>query len=187
MCKIYKILILFLGFSVQLLFGQNTNRPANWAKKVETNDFINLYKVNDSIYRSEQPDSFDIQTLKQLGIKSILNLRFKHHDSVFIGKSSPELYAVNMKAQRIKDKDVINALKIMEKAPKPILIHCKHGSDRTGVILAMYRIVFQNWTKEQALDELKNGGYGFHKIFMNIPAYIKKVDIEKIKAKCFNK
>ncbi|HNV95199.1 MAG TPA: dual specificity protein phosphatase family protein [Bacteroidales bacterium] len=182
MCKIYKVLILFLCFSAHILYGQET-RPINWAKKLDINAFINLYKVNDSIYRSEQPDSFDILTLKQLGIKSMLNLRNKHHDSVFIGKSPLELYTVHMKAQHIKDKDVINALKIMEKAPKPILIHCKHGSDRTGLIVAMYRIAYQNWTKDQALDELKNGGYGFHKIFMNIPAYIKKVDVEKIRAK----
>jgi hypothetical protein len=45
----------------------------------------------------------------------------------------------------------------------------------------MYRIVFENWTKEKALDELKNGNYGFHKQFKNIPGYIMNVNTDSIK------
>ena len=88
-----------------------------------------------------------------------------------------------MDASNIKDDEVIEALKIMRKAKKPILIHCKHGADRTGVMCAMYRIIEQGWSKQEALDELLNGGYGFHTVFKNIPEYIKNVDIEKIKSK----
>ena len=43
----------------------------------------------------------------------------------------------------------------------PVLVHCKHGADRTGCIVALYRIVFQSWSKEAAIDEMHNGGYGF--------------------------
>jgi hypothetical protein len=49
-------------------------------------------------------------------------------------------------------------------------------------MMAMYRIVEQRWTKEAALDELKRGGYGFHSAWRNIPDYIKKADIERIRA-----
>lgn len=47
----------------------------------------------------------------------------------------------------------------------------------------MYRIVYQNWTKEMALLELINGGYNFNTEYDNIPEYIKKVNIDKIKKK----
>ncbi len=65
--------------------------------------------------------------------------------------------------------------------PKQILIHCKHGADRTGLIVALYRIVFEGWDKISAIEELKNGGYGFHSIFINIPEYIEDIDIEQLK------
>jgi hypothetical protein len=45
----------------------------------------------------------------------------------------------------------------------------------------MYRIVFQGWTKDAALDELLHGGYGYHPWWKNIPKYVKDADVEKIK------
>ena len=60
-------------------------------------------------------------------------------------------------------------------------MHCWHGSDRTGTVIAMYRMVVQGWSREDALDELVNGGYGYHTIYRNIPAYIRNVDIDSIR------
>nr|WP_246217361.1 tyrosine-protein phosphatase [Paraburkholderia panacisoli] len=39
-----------------------------------------------------------------------------------------------------------------------LLIHCQHGADRTGFVSALYRVLFQSWTKQQAEDELLYGG-----------------------------
>ena len=66
-------------------------------------------------------------------------------------------------------------------------MHCLHGADRTGVIIAIYRIIYQGWTKSQAIDEMENGGFNFHSIFFNIPAYINNADIPVIKAALANK
>ena len=59
--------------------------------------------------------------------------------------------------------------------------HCWHGSDRTGLVSAMYRIVFGGWSKKEAIDELINGGYGYHSMYKNISEFIEKVDIVAIK------
>jgi protein tyrosine/serine phosphatase len=61
------------------------------------------------------------------------------------------------------------------------VVHCWHGSDRTGLISAMYRILYQNWSKEEAIEELMKGGYGYHSLYRNIPEYIRKVNIEGIR------
>lgn len=45
----------------------------------------------------------------------------------------------------------------------------------------MYRILYQGWSKEQAIDELQNGGFGFHPIFMNIPNFIQNANIAAFK------
>ena len=86
-----------------------------------------------------------------------------------------------MSAGSFTDAEIINSLRLIKNVTKPILIHCRYGADRTGVVMAMYRIIFANWTKEQALDELENGNYGFNIRYDNIPAYIKNADIASIK------
>lgn len=170
----YGFLILF--FLSYLLSNSQT--------KITSIYFDNLYKINDSIYRCEQPGNKDFVELENLGIRSVLNLRNYHSDQDGGKNSNLLLFRVKMNAHRIEDKDIIMALQILCTAPKPIVVHCKHGADRTGLIIAMYRIIYQNWTKEQAVNELVDGGYGFHPIFKNIPQYIQNVDIEKFKFIC---
>lgn len=164
------------------VIAQNTeDRISWWAKKVDYTGLENLYKLNDSIFRSEQPDSIEFANLKRIGIKSILNIRTQQKDKAISGNQDFNYYFVRMRAERIRDVEIEKTLKIIKDAPKPILIHCKHGSDRTGIVIAMYRIVFENRTKEEALNELQNGGYSYNKIFINIPRYIKEVNILKIR------
>ncbi len=90
-----------------------------------------------------------------------------------------------METGEITDNNVIESLRIISISDGPILIHCWHGSDRTGLISAMYLIVFQGWLKNEAIDELMHGGYGYHSIYKNIQKYIRKADIEAIKMKVF--
>ena len=44
-------------------------------------------------------------------------------------------------------------------------MHCQQGADRTGTMMAFYRIAVQGWPKDDAIAEMKNGGYGFHSIW----------------------
>lgn len=178
------ILVLFVALWAVSVYSQSqNNRPSDWAIKITNSKLLNLYMLNDSIYRCEQPDSLGFTVIDSIGIKSILNLRSKQTDSVNINNTKLNLYNVEMLSFFIRDKEIIKALKIIHDSPKPIIVHCKHGSDRTGIIIAMYRIIYQDWPKEKAIIEMKEGGYGFHEIHKNIIHYIKKVKIEKIKKK----
>ena len=82
------------------------------------------------------------------GIGIILNLRQYHSDDKETKGADLQLYHANMNTRRINDQHVIEALKIIRDASTPVLVHCWHGSDRTGLMVAMYPIVFQNWTKD---------------------------------------
>jgi tyrosine-protein phosphatase SIW14 len=184
-------LVLFL--SATFAYGQDSamtekggaavvaKRPSIWACKITNTSLSNLYKVDEGIFRCEQPDQKSFQQLADLGIKSVLNLRNKHSDSLFLQDSPLNCFKVNMEAKDIADDEIVQALKALKDAPKPIVVHCKHGADRTGVVIAMYRVVFQDWTKEKAIGELKYGGFGFHEAFANIPAYIQQVNVAEIK------
>lgn len=156
-------------------------RPKAWAQRVPSATLQNLYKVDDDIYRSEQPTRRGFEEIRDKGIRTIIDLRFGHSDAALIEGLDLVLIHVGMTAWDFSEDDIVRALKAIESAPKPVLVHCQYGSDRTGVVMAMYRIVYLNWPKEEALAEMKEGGFGFHWIYLNIPSFIKRVDVARIR------
>ena len=143
----------------------------------------NFHKVNDEIYRSAQPDEDEMSSMSTFEcIRSVLNLREKHSDKDEIGKLKLTLYEIPLAAGRVTEADLVRILRTVKYAPKPILIHCRHGSDRTGVAVAASRIVFDYWTVDQAVSELTDPKYGHHKkLFPNLPEILRKADWNKIR------
>ena len=154
-------------------------RPGTWASPMPSKHLGNFYRLDDKVYRSSQPDEDGFREIKALGIENVLSLRDYHSDDDG-KKAGLTLFRVRMEAGTITEAQVIEALRIIRKSEGPILIHCWHGSDRTGLVSAMYRIVFQGWTREAAIDELMHGGYGYHALYKNIPEFIRQVDLEKV-------
>ena len=153
-----------------------------FSQKIENLYVDNLYKVDSNIYRSAQPNKKGMLYLDSLGIKTILNLRHTRNDNREAKNTSLILKKVSINTWKMNEQDIIDALKIIEKSEKPILIHCLHGSDRTGAVIASYRIVFQNWTKKEAINEMLNPKFGFHiKSFSHIIKLIENLDVEKVK------
>jgi protein tyrosine/serine phosphatase len=163
-------------------------RPAHWAAPLINTTLENCYRVSDDLLRCEQPDPKDIADLRTLGVNSILNLRRHHKDSGELEKAGFKLLLRRMEADDLTVDDLVAALRIIRDAPKPVMVHCWHGSDRTGSVVAAYRIVFQNWTPAAALDELRFGGFGYHeKWFPNIITLFETLDAEKLRARVMEK
>ena len=157
-------------------------RPAQWAMPITMAGVGNLHQINEGLYRSQQPTREGMKNLEKMGIKTVINLRSFHSDSDEISGTELLNNALSVKTWHIEDEDVIRVLRTIQKKENgPYLIHCLHGADRTGVMSALYRIVVQGWTKENAIKEMVDGGYGFHPVWTNIITYVKNVDIEKIK------
>jgi uncharacterized protein (TIGR01244 family) len=153
-------------------------RPTEWAQPMLDVKLGNFYKVSDELYRSRQPGDEEMEQLAAMGIRSVLNLREHHSDDDEAKATDLTLYRVPMNAGDINDELVTKALDALAAAPKPALVHCWHGSDRTGAIVAMYRMVFQGWPRQKAIDEFINGGYGYHRsVYPNIEHYLETVDI----------
>ena len=161
-----------------------SERPLTWAQPLPDSQIGNFYKVTNDIYRGDRPTVNDLKDLQARGIKTILDLEAFYTDRYVIAESQThfKFLHVRMNPWNIENEDIVTALKILtDKNNYPIYVHCQHGSDRTGVVIAMYRIIIQDWTKDDAIAEMKGGGYGFHLIWKNIPEYIQKVDVVKIK------
>jgi protein tyrosine/serine phosphatase len=176
-------LLVALLLLAQILWAGESGRPENWAVPIELQGVDNLHKINENLYRSGQPTGSGMKTLKKIiGIKTIINLRVIHSDADEVRGTGLLNKELSVKPWRLEDEDVIRVLRLIRnKENGPFLIHCHHGADRTGLMSAMYRIVEQGWTKDEAIEEMVDGGYGFHPIWSNIIKYIRKVDVKKIK------
>jgi len=162
----------------------SVNRPAYWAESIQLGGVPNLHKVSDVLYRSAQPTAEGLRNLRILGIKTIVNLRSFHSDSSQIVNTGLGYEQIKMDRWDPKEEDIIKFLKIVTSSKKiPVLVHCQHGADRTGAMCAIYRIAVQGWTREEAIKEMTQGGYGFHGIWENLIQQINKLDINKIKFK----
>ena len=159
-------------------------RNATWAKPIPLEGASNLFQVSDTLYRSAQPTPDGLKHLKELGIKTVINLRAFHNDRSAAKAAELLNEELSINTWNIEDDDVIKVLTLLkDPAGAPYLIHCQHGADRTGVMVAMYRIVYQHWTRNEAIDELVHGGYGFHSLWSNITEYLRHVDITVINGK----
>ena len=158
-------------------------RPANWAEPLALEGVPNLHRLTPNLYRSEQPTALGMQNLEKLGIRTVINLRFFNSDEDEVKGTSLRTERTKILTWRIGDKHVIEVMKMLEKTENgPFLIHCQHGADRTGLMTAMYRILEQGWSPEEALKELTDGGFGYHSMWSNIIRYVNSADVSALKA-----
>ena len=65
-----------------------------------------------------------------------------------------------------------------------MLVHCWHGSDRTGIIVAAYRIIYENWSVAQAEAEFCRDEYGHHEFwYRNLVRLLRSTDWAAMKAR----
>lgn len=173
----YTLSVLLAFFSWKTSFSQKLESISNG----KAGNFENLYRINDSIYRGEQPNKEGALSLQKLGIKSVLNLRSFATDGSELKETELRSYHERINTWVLSETDVIDALRLLMQSEKPVMIHCKHGSDRTGTIVAAYRIVFEGWSKERAIEEMLRENYGFHPCFQNLIFLLEHLDLDRIK------
>jgi protein tyrosine/serine phosphatase len=176
-----KIISLLLVLSSCALTAEYV-RPIQWATPIQLAGVGNFYKVADYLYRSDQPSAEGMKNLEKMGIKTIINLRAFYSDADEIEGTGLLNEELSVKAWHMEDEDVIRVLRIIRTRENgPFLIHCSRGADRVGLMCAMFRIVEQGWSKDEAIQEMVKGGYGFHAVWKNIINYVKNVDVDRIR------
>jgi uncharacterized protein (TIGR01244 family) len=164
--------------------AKTTHAQNKWAERIELPGLPNLHKVSDDLYRGAQPTAEGMKQLEKLGVKTVINLRSLHSDRDEIKDTGLTYEHIYMTPSNIEDKDVVRFLRIVNDGNRtPVFVHCQHGADRTGTMCAIYRIAVQGWSKDEAVEEMTKGGFGFHSIWQNLLDYIRKLNVEEIKHK----
>jgi protein tyrosine phosphatase (PTP) superfamily phosphohydrolase (DUF442 family) len=167
-----------------IAFGDEvvTNRPVAWAQSVKLEGVPNLHLVSTNLYRSAQPTAQGMQSMQAKGVKTVINLRSFHSDRDELEGTKLGYEHIYMKAWHPERKETIRFLKIVtDPKQAPVLVHCLHGADRTGTMCALYRVAVQGWSKDEAIREMKQGGFGFHAVFGNLTEWIKELDVDSLK------
>jgi len=155
---------------------------APWAEPMEVPGLPNLHRVSEGLYRGAQPKPEGIEQLKRLGVKTIVNLRSSDSDRNILGDAGLTYEHIPMTAWRPNDADVIGFLRIVgDENNLPVFVHCQRGADRTGMMVAIYRVVVQGWSKDEALAEMTRGGFAFNSGWQNLVRYVRDLDVAEIK------
>lgn len=159
----------------------NNKRLLTWAQVIDP--VTNLYQVDQRLYRSQQPKPSDISSLQRLHIGTIINLRPHQTDQDLSALAPLRLIHVPMRTWAISNAEIAEALIQINHHSQDggVLVHCQQGADRTGLVIAMYRIIYQQWSIKAAQNEMKHGGFGFHPIWINIDQFFNSQHIEAIK------
>ena len=156
-------------------------RPAEWAQPVTLNHAENFFRVTPDFYRAAQPTAEAMRAYSGFGIKTVVNLRNFHDDVEVAAGTSLHLRRVAINTWDIEEHEVAEAVALILTSPKPVLLHCLHGADRTGLITAVYRVTQQGWSKADAKKEMMEGDFGFHSVWRNIPSWLDDMDEARMK------
>src|SRR5580693_6035582 len=124
----------------------------------------NFHQINDHVYRGAQPTGQGFQSLAKLGVKTVIDLREAGDRSVSERKvvEATGMRYVTIPFQGMSapsPTDVAKVLALFDDASAgPVFVHCRRGADRTGTVVACYRIAHDGWDNQKALREARTLG-----------------------------
>ncbi|HEX3742558.1 MAG TPA: tyrosine-protein phosphatase [Bryobacteraceae bacterium] len=137
----------------------------------------NFHQVNNHLFRGAQPSPAGFRTLAHMGIKTVIDLREESHaagEEKIVEAEGMRYISLPMNGlEAPSDQQVEHALALIDDAANgPVFVHCHRGADRTGTVVACYRIAHEGWENRQALDEARGFGmswmeFGMHKYVLH--------------------
>jgi protein tyrosine/serine phosphatase len=161
------------------------NKPAvaqNTPKIVKTaEDLPNFHQIHPFLYRSGEPTEAGLQKLRAMGVSTIIDLRApseQHFDEqALAGKLGLKYMRLVMSSRPPTAKQVETMLATIKKAKAApeagsVLVHCAHGSDRTGCMIGIWRVSQDGWNYEAAYKEMRK--YWFTPKFTALAAAVRQ-------------
>ena len=120
----------------------------------------NFAQISAHLFRGEQPTKEGVAALKKMEVRTIISLRSYHSDRRVLKGSGLQYVHLRCKAWQPNDTFIAQFIKLLrESAHRPVFVHCQHGADRTGMMVAAYRIIEQGWNVADAARETHNFGF----------------------------
>jgi protein tyrosine/serine phosphatase len=118
----------------------------------------NFQSVSEQLYRGAKPSDVDLQVLQQSGVKCIINLRHRSsNEEASSQRLGLKYFHIPMGWFKSPSPETVRKFLTIVSNPQnqPAYIHCYQGADRTGTMVAIYRIMVQNWGFHEAYKEMR--------------------------------
>jgi protein tyrosine phosphatase (PTP) superfamily phosphohydrolase (DUF442 family) len=143
----------------QYIFGERLHVPG----------IPNAGKISAQLYRGAQPHEHGLRELRNLGITMIVDLRQENKNKIAWEQETSESLGIRFLNIPVNgwaaptDEQVAQFLEIFRDHPEEkVFVHCHFGDDRTGVFVAIYRMVFDKFPAGEALKEMNQFGFNKH-------------------------
>jgi protein tyrosine/serine phosphatase len=149
-------------------FAQKIDGVSDPPKELSVPSLPNSAKVTANLYRGAQPGPSGYAQLKNLGIEIVVDLRQEKPE---IKDEQARVEASGMRFVSIpwsplnnpSRAQIISFFDLLKDNPqKKIFVHCEEGADRTGTMIALYRVGLDGWTPQQAVAEMNL--FHFHSV-----------------------
>ncbi|HUK32162.1 MAG TPA: protein-tyrosine phosphatase family protein, partial [Candidatus Acidoferrum sp.] len=148
--------VIIATLTVALIYSYSSARhaplPPDPAERIELKGVSNAAKVTDTLYRGGQPSLDALPELKKDGIGVIVDFRDNTNDIEWEKKSVESegmtFVSIPWSATRGPSSENVAAFftTLNDNPGKKIFVHCERGADRTGTMIALYRIAYDHWT-----------------------------------------
>jgi protein tyrosine phosphatase (PTP) superfamily phosphohydrolase (DUF442 family) len=124
----------------------------------------NFHQVDGNVFRGGQPTDSGLQYLAGMGVKVIVDLREHNQRAVAEERvvTTAGMRYVNVPMSGLTPPTEAEITKILQLLEDPasgaVFVHCERGADRTGTVIAAYRIQHDHWDNAKALSEAKSLG-----------------------------
>jgi tyrosine-protein phosphatase SIW14 len=146
------------------------NVPASmvsaYGQRIQVSGIKNAGKINGSLYRGAQPHMPSLERLKQLGVTTVVDLRGEDPETRKREQKQAEKLGLHFVSIPISgwspptNEQVARFLSLFRGEPaEKVFVHCRFGDDRTGVMVATYRMAVEKWAADQALKEMYFFGF----------------------------
>jgi tyrosine-protein phosphatase SIW14 len=137
-----------------------------YGEKLKLSGLPNGGKINDALFRGAQPRAEGIKELKNLGVTTIVDLRGEDPDRIAWERRQAESLGMRFVSIPVSgwspptNDQVAAFLALFRNHPKEkVFVHCRFGDDRTGVFVATYRMAYEGWPAQQAINEMYFFGF----------------------------
>jgi protein tyrosine/serine phosphatase len=162
--------------AVALIISLATLACSQLPSQSSRREIPNFGKVNDHYYRGSRPNEIQIEGLRQLGVRTVIDLTkdFNPRESKWVEKNGMKYFLIPLTTREAATAEQTSEFLRLANDPKnwPVYVHCKGGRHRTGEMTAIYRITNDNWTADQAYEEMKK--YDFESGWLGGPDALKK-------------
>ncbi len=136
----------------------------------------NFGRVDDALWRGAQPTAAGFQALAALGVRTVVNLRHDHDDAALLAGTGLRQVRIRCRAWRPRTAQMAAFLAVVrDPANQPVFVHCAQGRDRTGYMVAAYRMAAQGWTAEAAIRDME--AFRFNHLWMGNPGFLRHLDL----------